>query len=122
MLNNIIATIILSANGLSTPPASPPEPQGMPFSSFMLVQEKPEIVLYYKPACPYSQRVLKYLKLINKTVTLKDLESNPEAKSELIHIGGKPQVPCLVVDGKALYESEDIVTWLSQHQHLLKDT
>lgn len=27
-------------------------------------------------------------------------------------IGGKTQVPCLVIDGKPLYESLDIIEWL----------
>ena len=34
---------------------------------------------------------------------------------ELIAIGGKQQVPCLVIDGKALYESADIVNYLGSH-------
>jgi len=36
-------------------------------------------------------------------------------RSELIAIGGKGQVPCLVIDGKAMYESDDIIVWLGQN-------
>ena len=39
---------------------------------------------------------------------------NPGVYDELIAIGGKQQVPCLVIDGKALYESSDIVAYLRQ--------
>ena len=34
------------------------------------------------------------------------------ANAELIERGGKRQVPCLFIDGKALYESSDINAWL----------
>ncbi|MDR2716000.1 MAG: glutathione S-transferase N-terminal domain-containing protein, partial [Coriobacteriaceae bacterium] len=30
----------------------------------------------------------------------------------LIKIGGKKQIPCLVIEGKALYESDDIIAYL----------
>ena len=31
------------------------------------------------------------------------------------------QVPCLVIDGTALYESNAIIDWLSQHQDELDE-
>lgn len=83
-------------------------------------KERPTLLLYYTSYCPYSQKVLKYLKKIHKQVPLKDLEGNSKAKSELKKIGGKMQVPCLVINGKALYESDAIIEWLSQHQDALE--
>ena len=35
-----------------------------------------------------------------------------ENRERLIRDGGKLQVPCLFIDGKPLYESDDIVAWL----------
>lgn len=78
--------------------------------------EKHELVLYYTTYCPYSQRVLKYLKKIHKQLPMKNLANDPQAKDELRRVGGKMQVPCLVVDGTALYESNAIIDWLSKHQ------
>jgi len=66
-------------------------------------------------ACPYCQRVRDYLAKENITVPLKDTRDNPDYRDELIKIGGKPQVPCLVIDGKPLYESLDIIEWLKKN-------
>ena len=70
-----------------------------------------QITLFYKPTCPYCLKVLHYLKQNNITVPLKDVSAEERTKQELIQIGGKSQVPCLVIDGKALYESDDIIKW-----------
>jgi glutaredoxin len=82
-------------------------------------EEKPVLMLYYTAYCPYSQKVLKYLNKIHKQIPMKNLENNPEAKQELKSIGGKMQVPCLVINGQALYESDAIIEWLSQHREEL---
>jgi glutathione S-transferase len=36
----------------------------------------------------------------------------PGNQNDLIKIGGKKQIPCLVIEGKALYESDDIIAYL----------
>ena len=36
----------------------------------------------------------------------------PGIQNDLVRVGGKKQVPCLVVNGKPLYESDDIVEYL----------
>ncbi|WP_232501750.1 glutathione S-transferase N-terminal domain-containing protein [Eggerthella sp. YY7918] len=36
----------------------------------------------------------------------------PGNQNDLVRIGGKKQVPCLVIGRNALYESEDIVAYL----------
>ena len=46
---------------------------------------------------------------------MKNILTDSQAKLELLEIGGKTQVPCLVIDGKALYESDDIINWLEQN-------
>jgi glutaredoxin len=48
------------------------------------------------------------------SVLLKNRDENPRIRQELINIGGKPQVPCLVIDGKAIYESDDIIQWFKK--------
>jgi glutaredoxin 3 len=78
--------------------------------------ERPVLVLYYSPYCGFSQKVLNYLKQLHKTVPMKNVINNPEAKEELRKYGGIMQVPCLFIDGKPLYESDQIIQWLSQHQ------
>ncbi len=36
----------------------------------------------------------------------------PGNQNDLIHIGGKKQVPCLVIGNKPMYESDDIIAYL----------
>lgn len=38
----------------------------------------------------------------------------PGNQNDLVHIGGKKQVPCLVIGSKPLYESDDIITYLTE--------
>lgn len=77
---------------------------------------KPELTLYHFEACPYCQKVRRFITENKLNVTMKDIHLDPLAKEFLIQIGGKSQVPCLFIDGKALYESLDIIEWFTQHQ------
>jgi len=77
---------------------------------FTMAQE--HLTLYYRPNCPFCTKVFKTLKKLDIEIELKDLNSNQEFQAELIEIGGKRQVPCLVIDGKAKYESQDIISYL----------
>lgn len=79
-------------------------------------QSKYELVLYYKPACPYCVKVIRYLQSIGKQIPMKNTQDSKN-QSELLKIGGKKQVPCLVIDGKALYESDAIISWLKEHRN-----
>ncbi len=36
-------------------------------------------------------------------------------RNALIEVGGSPQVPCLFIDGRAMYESSDIIEWLKEN-------
>jgi glutaredoxin len=65
--------------------------------------------------CPYCQRVRDFLNKKKIKVPMKDIHENPLWRDELIKIGGKTQVPCLVIDGKALYESGDIIEWFKKN-------
>ena len=73
------------------------------------------LVLYHFPSCPFCQYVMRYLDKRNIKISMKDILENKTYKEELIRIGGKSQVPCLVIDGKALYESVDIVKWFEKN-------
>ena len=51
----------------------------------------------------------------NISFPIKDVSASSEIREELLAVGGKTQVPCLVIDGKALYESDDIIQWLKNN-------
>lgn len=72
------------------------------------------LTLYINSKCPYCHKVTDYLKEQGRTIPTKNTQ-DPEVRAELIKIGGKSQVPCLVIDGQALYESNEIIHWLKTH-------
>ena len=71
-----------------------------------------QLTLFYIPTCPYCRKVLSFLKQNSISLNLKNRDGSKENRIELIKLGGKPQVPCLIADGKAIYESDDIIEWL----------
>ena len=74
-----------------------------------------QITLYHFVGCPYCQRVKDHLAKEGISVPMKDIHEDPSYREELAKIGGKGQVPCLVVDAKALYESLDIIEWFKKN-------
>jgi glutaredoxin 3 len=86
----------------------------VPFSLFA------NLVLYYSPSCPYSQKVLRYLQQTHQTVPMKNVYEKEVYKEELEKMGGKKQVPCLIIDGQPLYNADAIIQWLSEHPERLK--
>ena len=71
-------------------------------------------VLYQRITCPYCRKVLRYMEQAGIQLPMRDT-TDPEVLEELITLGGKAQVPCLMINGKALYESDDIIAYLQEH-------
>ena len=59
----------------------------------------PRYELFIMPACPYCQKVLRFMERRGIEMPLRDITSDPGAREELVRVGGKPQVPCLFIDG-----------------------
>ncbi|RAP35851.1 glutaredoxin [Candidatus Marinamargulisbacteria bacterium SCGC AAA071-K20] len=72
---------------------------------------KEDLTLYHFASCPYCVRVRRHLLEDAIQIREKDILVDPSARQELMDIGGKTQVPCLVIDGEPMYESADIVKW-----------
>ena len=68
--------------------------------------------LFYKPTCPFCVKVLTFMDEHGIKLPLRDISSEPEARKTLERVGGKVQVPCLFIDGKPMYESDDIIAYL----------
>jgi len=118
MTQGLFTAVLLAFSSVSIPQVDPPRVN--PQQSSLRASENHIVVLYYTTYCPYSQKVLKYLQKIHKQLPMRNLQDDPQAKAELKEIGGKLQVPCLVVDGQTIYESDAIIEWLSQHQDELE--
>lgn len=75
------------------------------------------LTLYYKPTCPFCQKVLSAAEELNVSFELKDISVDDSAAAELIERGGKRQVPFLVDEDKGveMYESDDIIVFLKEN-------
>ncbi len=73
------------------------------------------LVLFYFPGCPYCRKVLDTIDALEIEVELKDILKNSAFHSELVKLSGDDQVPCLVVDGRPMLESDDIVRFLKSN-------
>ena len=72
--------------------------------------------LYMFETCPYCRKVLREIESSGRTdVELHNIRKSEADRLYLKLVGGKEQVPCLFIDGKPLYESDDIVRWLRDH-------
>lgn len=70
-----------------------------------------DLKLYVLPGCPFCSKVDRFLDANN--VHIEHLSvTDPKNADDLVRIGGKRQSPCLIIDGKALYESDDIIAYL----------
>ena len=73
-----------------------------------------KLELYIMPTCPYCRKVLLYMDQNGIDLPLRDITVDPGSRDFLKREGGKVQVPCLFIDGKPLYESDDIITYLAE--------
>lgn len=71
----------------------------------------PNLVLYYKPTCPYCLKVLAYMQEQDIAMEMRDT-TDPANADALVGLTGRTQVPCLVIDGTPMLESDDIVMYL----------
>ena len=71
-----------------------------------------KLELYKRDTCPYCMRVMSFIDTIGADVEMHDISRNAADRERLVAVGGKQQVPCLLIDGKPLYESADIIAWL----------
>ena len=73
-----------------------------------------DLQLYIRYTCPYCVRVLRYMERAGIKVPLHDITASEDDRLFLVREGGKQQVPCLFIDGVAMYESLDIIDWMER--------
>ncbi len=73
--------------------------------------------LFVKSSCGYSRKVLLALENLHLqgNVPVRNISGDGDAASDLVRLAGKDQAPCLIVDGKAYQESDEIVEYLVTH-------
>ncbi len=77
-----------------------------------------ELVLYKSDTCMFCHMVFRVVDTLQLPVEYRDIRQNSATRQELIELGGKAQVPCLAINGKPLYESADIITFLQEEVRL----
>ena len=71
-----------------------------------------ELVLYKYDGCWFCRNVMVAIAEMQLNITVRDIHRDQGAMEELMKVGGKSQVPCLFINGIALYESKDIICFL----------
>jgi glutaredoxin len=73
--------------------------------------------LFHKWQCPYSARVRNFIDehRLGDEIEYVEIHEVEGAGDKLAQMTGKSQVPCLVIDGKPILESSEIVQWLQQN-------
>ena len=72
-----------------------------------------KLELFIKETCPYCRKVITFINESNRNdIEYHDIDKSDEDREHLIKEGGMLQVPCLFIDGKPMYESDDIIEWL----------
>lgn len=83
------------------------------------IVRKQDFELYFKPDCPFCLKVLDFFRdngIIKFTsYNIEDETSGYENQEKLEKVGGKIQVPCMVIDGKPMYESDDIIEYAKEN-------
>ena len=76
-----------------------------------------KLELYYFKSCPYCRKVMSYIKEngLQSKIVLHNTVEDAAAEARLVEMNGDDQVPCLVIDGKPMLESEDIIEWLGKN-------
>ena len=75
-----------------------------------------KLELYKFDSCPYCRKVMRFIDKTGRTdIVYRDIHKDAGARETLIMVGGKEQVPCLFIDGKPMYESDDIIDWLKEN-------
>lgn len=71
-----------------------------------------DLKLYVLPGCPFCAKVDRYMDEHDIQVEHLDVTQGTNG-DDLVALGGKRQCPCLVIDGRPLYESGDIIEYLA---------
>lgn len=75
-----------------------------------------KLELFKMDTCPFCRKVFRAIEQMGRTdIEMHDINRSAEDRERLVREGGKLQVPCLFIDGRPLYESDDIVKWLMEN-------
>ncbi len=76
-----------------------------------------KIILFHKQSCPYSKKVRDFIEAshLQDQIEYRDTSEGTQAAEQLVSYAHTSQVPCLVVDGTPILESDSIIDWLKEN-------
>ena len=86
-----------------------------------LSNQDPHLALYGRMNCPYCVRVYRVMSSLGLNDRIENRKTTYGSKwrQDLEYRTGRTQVPCLFINGQALFESLDIIDWLElNHDNL----
>lgn len=77
----------------------------------------PTLALYHFESCPYCERVRGALRRLEIEIEMRDIQTTPKWRQELVSATGKQMVPCLRIEEPGapvrwMPESLDIISYL----------
>jgi glutathione S-transferase len=77
----------------------------------------PNLALYHFESCPYCERVRGALRRLDLEIELRDVQTEPGWRQELVAATGRSMVPCLRIEQTGggprwMHESADIIRYL----------
>ena len=76
-----------------------------------------KLELYHFESCPYCRKVRNFIDKnhLKSQIVYHDTHQDSAAAERLLKMNDDSQVPCLVIDGKPMLESDDIIAWLKEN-------
>ena len=74
--------------------------------------------LFHRENCPYSAKVRNFIAAegLRPAVAYRDVEEDAMSERILSERTHDTQVPCLMIDGAPLLESDEIISFLREHR------
>ncbi len=81
-----------------------------------------KLELFYYAQCPFCHMVVSHIKKLDLTekIIFKNTLEDPANRDFHMKTTGRTTVPCLYIDGKPMFESRDIMEWLTQNKDKIK--
>jgi glutaredoxin len=80
----------------------------------------PKLELFKYDACPFCVRVMDAIDQLKIKVEMKDILMDKTNLQRLMSDTGRRTVPCLYIDNQPMFESADIINWLSENSDKLE--
>lgn len=80
----------------------------------------PKLELFKYDTCPFCVRVMMVVDKLNLKVEMKDILMDQSNLQRLMSDTGRRTVPCLYIDNQPMFESADIMQWLTENSDKLE--